>query len=162
MPMDVHFTTSSPKPIEHELPRPATRRAFMYRGLGLSVLLGSTEACRVAAPATKEMHEFFDPKALPWRPAAGFPSGVWEQILSGGQDDGVTTRFLRFDPGSGNDAVVTHDFWEEIYIVSGTLESGGRPYPAGSVAVRPPGMPHGPFHSASGCLNFEVRYRVSR
>jgi hypothetical protein len=108
------------------------------------------------------MHEFFDPSALPWRPAAGFPSGAWEQILSGGQDDGVTTRFLRFDPGSGNDAVVTHDFWEEIYIVSGTLDSGGRPYPTGSVAVRPPGMPRRPFHSASGCLNFEVRYRVSR
>jgi hypothetical protein len=28
----------------------------------------------------------------------------------------VATRLLRFDPGSGNDRVVTHDFWEEIYI----------------------------------------------
>jgi len=26
--------------------------------------------------------------------------------------------------------------------------------------VRPPGMPHGPFRSASGCVSFEVRYRV--
>ena len=42
----------------------------------------------------------------------------------------------------------------------GTLECGGRPYPAGSVAVRPPGMPHGPFHSAGGSVSFEVRYRV--
>ena len=67
---------------------------------------------------------------------------------------------LRFDPGSGNDRVVTHDFWEEIYIISGTLDCGGRPYPAGSVAVRPPGMPHGPFHSAAGCVSFEVRYRA--
>ena len=74
----------------------------------------------------------------------------------------MTTRFLRFDPGSGNDAVVTDDFWEEIYIVSGTLECGARAYKAGYVAVRPPGMPHGPFHSTSGCLNFEVRYRISR
>jgi hypothetical protein len=48
----------------------------------------------------------------------------------------------------------------DIYIISGTLECGGRSYPAGSVAVRPPGMPHGPFHSATGCLSFEVRYRV--
>ena len=72
--------------------------------------------------------------------------------MSGGRDEGVTTRFLRFDPGSGRDAVVTHDFWEEIYIVSGTFESGGRAYPAGCVAVRPPGTPHGPFHSTSGCL----------
>jgi len=108
----------------------------------------------------KAEREFFDPAALPWRPAPGFPSGVWEQIISGGLDEGVTTRLLRFDPGSGNDRVVTHDFWEEIYVISGTLECGGHPYPAGSVAVRPPGMPHGPFRSAAGCVSFEVRYRV--
>lgn len=93
----------------------------------------------------KAEREFFDPGPLPWRPAPGFAGGVWEQVISGGLDEGVTTRLLRFDPGSGNDRVVTHDFWEEIYIISGTLECGGRPYPAGSVAVRPPGMPHGPF-----------------
>lgn len=108
----------------------------------------------------KAAREFFDPRVLPWRPAPGFPAGVWEQIISGGDDEGVTTRFLRFDPGAGNDSVVTHDFWEEIYVVSGTFECGGRSYGAGSVAVRPPGMPHGPFRSPIGCLNFEVRYRV--
>jgi hypothetical protein len=108
----------------------------------------------------KEGHELFDPNDLPWHPAPGHGPGVWERIVSGGRDAGVTTRFLRFDPGSGRDEVVTHDFWEEIYIVSGTFESGGRPYPAGYVAVRPPGVPHGPFHSTTGCLNFEVRYRV--
>jgi len=107
----------------------------------------------------KEEREFFDPSALPWRPAPGFGPGVSEQILSGGEDEGITTRFLRFDPGAGNDRVVTHDFWEEIYIVSGTYECGGTVYGAGSVAVRPPGMPHGPFRSPTGCLNFEVRYR---
>jgi hypothetical protein len=32
---------------------------------------------------------------------------------------GVTTRFLRFDAGSGRDELATDDFWEEIYIVSG-------------------------------------------
>ena len=108
----------------------------------------------------KGEREFFDPRELPWRPAPGFPVGVWEQIISGGEDEGVTTRFLRFDPGAGNDRAVTHDFWEEIYIVSGTFECGGRSYGPSSVAVRPPGMPHGPFRSATGCLNFEVRYRV--
>lgn len=72
----------------------------------------------------------------------------------------MTTRLLRFEPGAGNDAVVTHDFWEEIYIVSGACEVGGITYRAGMVAVRPPGTPHGPFRSVGGCLNFEVRYRV--
>ena len=84
----------------------------------------------------KQEREFFDPSSVPWRPAAGF------------------------EPGAGNDAVVTHDFWEEIYIISGACEVGGTTYRAGMVAVRPPGMPHGPFRSAGGCVNFEVRYRA--
>jgi hypothetical protein len=50
--------------------------------------------------------EFFDPGSLPWRPAPGFLGGVWEQVISGGADEGVTTRLLPFDPGSGNDRVV--------------------------------------------------------
>jgi hypothetical protein len=166
--MNMRLITSSQKEADEEVPRLTTRRAFVARGLGLSPLLGlssllgSAAASPVGSQTAKESHEFFDPTDLPWHPAPGFDSGVWEQIVSGGRDEGVTTRFLRFDPGSGKAAVVTHDFWEEIYIVSGTFECGGRAYTAGCVAVRPPGMPHGPFHSASGCLNFEVRYRVSR
>ena len=45
-----------------------------------------------AMTATKAEHEFFDPAPLPWRPAPGFPAGVWEQVISGGVDEGVTTR----------------------------------------------------------------------
>ena len=51
--------------------------------------------------ATKAEREFFDPGGLPWRPAPGFPPGVWEQVISGGDDEGVATRLLRFEPGSG-------------------------------------------------------------
>jgi ChrR Cupin-like domain len=160
--MNIHSIASNLKKAAEELPRLTTRRVFIARGFGLSLLLGSAGACRVESRAAKETHEFFDPADLPWHPAPGHGSGVWERIVSGGRDEGVTTRFLRFDPGSGRDEVVTHDFWEEIYIVSGTFECEGRAYKAGCVAVRPPGMPHGPFHSTSGCLNFEVRYRVSR
>ena len=139
-----------------------TRRVLIARGFGSSLVLGSAGAYPEESPSTKEGHELFDPRDLPWHPAPGHGPGVWERIVSGGRDEGVTTRFLRFDPGSGRDEVVTHDFWEEIYIVSGTFESGGRAYAAGCVAVRPPGVPHGPFHSTRGCLNFEVRYRVSQ
>src|ERR1700686_426630 len=103
----------------------------------------------------KETHEFFNPEALPWRPVAGFGPGVWEQIISGGKEEGVTPRFLRFDPGAGNDDVVSHDFWEEVYIVAGTFACGAMTYTAGCVAVRPPGMPHGPFRSPTGWLHFE-------
>jgi hypothetical protein len=160
--MNMRFFTSSLKEAQEGLLRSTSRRLFVARGLGLSPLLGSAAASAVGSQTTKESHEFFDPTDLPWHPAPGFDSGVWERIVSGGRDEGVTTRFLRFDPGAGKAAVVTHDFWEEIYIVSGIFECGGRAYTAGCVAVRPPGMPHGPFHSAGGCLNFEVRYRVFR
>ena len=156
--MNVHHA-SSLKEIVEGCPQLATRRDFVGRGLASSLLLGSAGTARAGTQAMKEGHEFFDPNDLPWHPAPGHGPGVWERIVSGGRDAGVTTRFLRFDPGSGRDEVVTHDFWEEIYIVSGTFECGGRAYPAGFVAVRPPGVPHGPFHSASGCLNFEVRSR---
>jgi hypothetical protein len=138
-----------------------TRRVLMTHGLGFGLVLGSAKASPEDLSNAKEAREFIDPHDLPWHPAAGHGPGVWEQIVSGGRDVGVTTRFLRFDPGSGNSEVVTHDFWEEIYIVSGTFESGRRAYPAGFVTVRPPGVPHGPFHSTTGCLNFKVRYRVS-
>ena len=139
-----------------------TRRRFLATAATTFGAAAASSLVQAEPQTTKEAHEFFDPADLPWHPAPGFGSGVWERIVSGGRDEGVTTRFLRFDPGSGKDAVVTHDFWEEIYVVSGTFECGGRTYKEGCVAVRPPGMPHGPFHSAGGCLNFEVRYRVSR
>jgi hypothetical protein len=60
--------------------------------------------------AVKTEREFFDPGPLPWRPAPGFVGGVSAQVISGGLDEGVTARLLRFDPGSGHDRVVTHDF----------------------------------------------------
>jgi len=148
-------------PVSGEFPHLTTRRVLLSRGLGISLFFGSSAACGAELKARKEGREFFDPDELPWHPAPGHGPGVWERIVSGGQDAGVTTRFLRFDPGSGRDEVVTHHFWEEILIVSGTFESGGRAYPAGYVAVRPPGTPHGPFRSTTGCLNFEVRYRAA-
>jgi len=113
-----------------------------------------------AIARAKAEHEFFDPAGLPWAPAPGFGPGVWQQVIAGGADEGVTTRFLRFEAGAGNDRAVTHDFWEEIYVVAGELECGGVLYRQGCVAVRPPGMPHGPFRSAAGAVLFEVRYRV--
>ncbi len=56
----------------------------------------------------KAEREFFDPHDLPWRPAPGSPAGVWEQIISGGEEEGVTARVLRFAPGAGNDFQVRY------------------------------------------------------
>jgi hypothetical protein len=99
--MSVRLITSSLKEADERVPRLTTRRAFVTSAIGLSPLLGSAAASAVGSQTTKESHEFFDPTDLPWHPAPGFDSGVWERIVSGGRDEGVTTRFLRFDPGSG-------------------------------------------------------------
>ena len=115
--------------------------------------------------ATKDEREFFDPVALPWRPAPGYPRGVWEQIIAGGVDEGVATRLLRFEPGVYTTAPFVHDHWEEVYLISGDLivgndvqGKGGEAFDAPTYACRPPGVYHGPFKSDRGCLLYEFHY----
>ena len=56
--------------------------------------------------------------------------------------------------------LITHDFWEEVYIIDGELhdKSINETFSSGMFASRPPGMPHGPYTSSIGCTTFEVRY----
>ncbi len=49
--------------------------------------------------------------------------------------------------GRDRDAVAAH-----------VAELANQTFGAGMYACRPPGMPHGPWHSPDGCLTFEVRY----
>ncbi|WP_206666453.1 hypothetical protein, partial [Peribacillus simplex] len=53
-----------------------------------------------------------------------------------------------------------HDFWEELYIIEGSLIDLrlNEEFTTGMVACRPPGMEHGPWKSTNGCRIFEVRY----
>jgi hypothetical protein len=59
---------------------------------------------------------------------------------------------------------ISHDFWEEVFIVDGSLMDLGlrQTFSAGMYACRPPGMLHGPYRSPSGALLFETRYRRGR
>jgi hypothetical protein len=108
----------------------------------------------------KPTYEFFDPKDLPW--VCSGSDGVFEQILSRDDATGDVTRLVRFEPGTSTEATgpVTHDYWEEIYIVRGELEDLclRETFSAGYYACRPPGMEHGPWRSEMGVLMFEVRY----
>jgi hypothetical protein len=106
----------------------------------------------------KQEREFFDPSDLPWQPVEGYPDGVWEKILSYDEETGARTRLTRFDPGVVTAGPLIHEFWEEVYVISGGFVVGEEVYTAGMAAIRPPGMPHGPFHSPVGCLTFEVQY----
>ena len=109
--------------------------------------------------------EFFKPDHIAWEPVAGSATGgaggagVTQKILSH-SEDGDVTRLLRFDAGVETSGTITHDFWEEVWILEGELMDLGKrqTFTAGMYACRPPGMVHGPYRVPKGCVTFEVRY----
>ena len=98
-----------------------------------------------------------------WRTPPGYPAGIEQKILAGALDEnaktGNRTRLLRFAPGARTSAPFVHDYWEEVFLLSGDLSVGDeRKGPGLTYARRPPGIHHGPFRSADGCLLFEIHY----
>lgn len=109
----------------------------------------------------KPEFEFFDPSGIAHDPIAGV-EGLTEQILSRDDLTGDYTRMLHFRPGTDTSSAgpQSHDFWEEVWIIEGTLHDIplNKTFTAGMYACRPPGMPHGPWTSADGCKTFELRH----
>jgi hypothetical protein len=104
-----------------------------------------------------------------WATPPGYPAGIQQKILSGALDEakksGTRTRLLRFAPGVYTTKPFVHDYWEEVYLVSGDLivgndetGEGGERFAANTYACRPPGVHHGPFKSETGCLLMEIHY----
>ena len=104
-----------------------------------------------------------------WETPPGYPDGIQQKILAGALDEagrrGTRTRLLRFDPGVFTTAPFVHEYWEEVYLVSGDLTvgndaegNGGESFAAPTYACRPPGAFHGPFRSDGGCLLLEIHY----
>lgn len=104
--------------------------------------------------------EFFDPVSLPWQEIPGSDGMIHEKIVSRDPDTGDYTRILEFKPGTRTTETLIHDFWEEVYIISGKLYDLEKKeeYQAGYYACRPPGMTHGPYDIPEGCVTFEIRY----
>jgi hypothetical protein len=107
--------------------------------------------------------------ATGWETPPGYPSGIQQKILSGSLDEhgksGNRSRLLRFAPGVYTTAPFVHDYWEEVFLVSGDLTvgnddkgQGGESFQPLTYACRPPGVHHGPFKSVGGCLLFEIHY----
>ncbi len=114
----------------------------------------------------KAEREFFPVTDVEWTPAlGGTVAGLFERILAADPKTGVATRILRFDPGANTSAagVQTHPFWEEVYILEGSLHdlTLDQTFPKGTYACRSPGMRHGPWVAPEGCLTFEVRYAAN-
>jgi hypothetical protein len=104
-----------------------------------------------------------------WEVPPGYPRGIEQQILAGSLDEqartGFRTRHLRFKPGVYTTKPFVHEYWEEVYLVSGDLivgndanGNGGQKFGPNTYACRPPGVFHGPFKSEAGCLLLELHY----
>lgn len=104
-----------------------------------------------------------------WETPAGYPAGIQQKILSGSLDErgktGNRSRLLRFAPGEYTIKPFVHDYWEEVFLVSGDLivgnnekGEGGEAFQPLTYACRPPGVHHGPFKSVGGCVLFEIHY----
>lgn len=104
-----------------------------------------------------------------WHVPPGYPQGIEQKILSGSLDEtdkrGTRTRLLRFAGGVFTTAPFVHDYWEEVYLLSGDLTvgndaagRGGESFGANTYACRPPGAAHGPFKSERGCVLLEIHY----
>ena len=85
-----------------------------------------------------------------WEVPPGYPVGIEQQILAGSLDEqkrtGFRTRHLRFKPGVYTTAPFVHEYWEEVYLVSGDLivgndshGKGGEKFGPNTYACRPPG-----------------------
>jgi hypothetical protein len=104
-----------------------------------------------------------------WEVPAGYPSGIQQKIIAGGLDEknkrGSRTRLLHFDPGCYTTEPFVHNYWEEVFLVSGDLVvgndkqgKGGESFQPFTYACRPPGAVHGPFRSDTGCILLEIHY----
>ena len=104
-----------------------------------------------------------------WELAPGAGPGIEMKMLSGRLDEdkkiGVRTRLIRFLPGSFNTEVFVHDYWEEVYMINGSITLGNdmpgnekTTTQSPAYACRPPGTNHGPFRSDEGCMFLEIKY----
>lgn len=95
-------------------------------------------------------------------------AGLTTKLLSGDFDEpaakGFRTRYVRFEPGGETFAPYTHTYWEEAYLFEGelTTKEDGKTLKAPAYVIRPPGTPHGPLVSRSGCLLLEIQYFADR
>lgn len=105
--------------------------------------------------------EFFDTETVRWTRVTERP-GVSERVLARDPDSGLLTRLVRWDAGLDTSSAgqVMHEHFEEVLILSGSMHDLGlqQTFSAGCYACRPPGMVHGPWTTADGCVMLEIQY----
>jgi hypothetical protein len=97
-----------------------------------------------------------------WQAVKGLEGLADELTLSIDEKSGEYTRLTKFHPGSDTTAFggKSHDYPEEIFIVSGRLYDGAFNMwlESGHYASRPPGEVHGPFKTDIGCVVLEMSF----
>lgn len=97
----------------------------------------------------------------------GKVDGISEKILADDLDrdagTGKRTRLLRLAPGVQTPAAHAHDYWEEIYVIQGSMiegtpEAGEKRVVAPAYACREPGFMHGPIRTDEECLLIEFSW----
>jgi hypothetical protein len=106
----------------------------------------------------KAEHEFLPVDQVEWTEAG---NGITQRVLSDGPEDNLT-RIARWAPGTTTDEVIRHQYFEEVYLLEGSLTdlTLRKTFSAGQYAARRPGMPHGPYRTDEGCTMLEIRYPV--
>ena len=93
--------------------------------------------------------------------------GISQKILSDDRDPGARTgkrtRLLRLDPGVRTPKAHAHDYWEEIYVIEGSMiegtpDTGEKRVTAPAYACREPGFTHGPIRTDEACLLIEFSW----
>ena len=84
----------------------------------------------------KKELEFFDVSALPWEPVPGF-TGLEQKILAGDKTSADVSRLARMAAEADFDEPLVHDFWEEIWILEGSVHDKrtGLTYTAGMYVI---------------------------
>ena len=109
---------------------------------------------------------YWNPLALEnaarWKAVKGLEGMAEELTLSTDEVTGEYTRLTRFLPGADTTAfgANSHEYPEEIFIVSGRLYDGAFNVwlESGHYASRPPGEVHGPFKTDDGCIVLELSF----
>lgn len=100
--------------------------------------------------------------AAHWQAVTGLEGLADELTLSIDEKSGEYTRLTKFYAGSDTTPFggKSHDYPEEIFIVSGRLydTAFNMWLESGHYASRPPGEVHGPFRTDIGCVVLEVSF----
>ena len=98
-----------------------------------------------------------EPAHLRWEPLRAGVEVAW---LYREPDDGPAAAYLRYAPGARVPAH-EHTGYETVLVIAGTQSDGRGRYPAGTLAVNPPGRRHAVW-SDEGCTVLIIWERQAR